>query len=668
MAVEEKVLQQKEDVAPSQVTELVEELGTASRLPNLSRDVAAILAILFVVITYHIQHPTMLFRVQFGETFRDVQEQGFQEAMVYSLIGSVGLLIMTWKGLLPERDQLAKVFRWSILIMFVYSLWQQTPIDWIAWGAILAILVLTYSHRNTWTLPGLRHDRLRLAMIIGIGLYILHICTIIFQNTNFFVDSYNINPEVFVDTLRMRRSEAEIFADPIKVLNGTALLGGLGLASIIYLWAPWNSVIQYRKKLADNQSAVMVRDGLGILTLILWFASYILVNPMWSEESSLARDLEDYSWLVGVSLLVVGGALIATQLQELFRYTVNEKVYQRIRIAFAVGLGLYILHVFVVLFAEYNVLSDYYGVRNSVFDELLADRTRAEALQPTDAAAVLAGIGLASIIYFWSPWERWRAYLDVARSNLSAIIVAILAIGIWELGVEFFEIQQFLLPKPSAIWETFEEIYPGLIAGSWFTIKNAIQGFMVGCGAGILTGTLSARFIRFSKAVLPLAIAANAVPIIAFAPISNAWFGLTSPDSKIAIVAVLCYFPAMISTVQGLTSVEQPQLELMESYAASQLEIFRYLRMPTALPFIFSSLKLAATLAMIGSIVAEFFGGTPATALGFRIKNDAGLLRMTESWSAIIVASVLGIGFFLFISALERNAMPWYGSFRDQSR
>ena len=667
MAIEETA-RIEEVETPSQVTELVEKPGTASKLPNLSRDVAALLAILFVVITYHIQHPTMLFRVQFGETFRDVQEQGFQEAIVYSLIGSVGLLIMTWKGLLPERDRLVRVIGWSVVIMFIYSLWQQQAINPIAWSALVAILIIFVSHQQTWSAPARRHDRLRLAMIIGIGLYLLHISVLIFQDTNVFVDAYNINPEVFLDTLQMRRSEAEIFANPIKVLNATALMGGLGLASIIYLWAPWNSLINYRKNLPGNQGMAIIKDALAIVTLVLWFTSYILINPMWVHESSLAANFEDISWIISIGMMLAGGAFIAIQLQEVFQNTVNEKGYERLRIAFAAGVGLYILHSVAILIADYNIFSDYYGVKNSVFSELLADNARAKALQPTDLAAILSGIGLASIIFFWSPWERWRAYLEVVKRNLSALIVAILAIVIWEKGVEFFEIKQFLLPKPSAIWETFKEIYPGLIAGSWFTIKNAIQGFMVGCGAGILTGTLSARFIRFSKAVLPLAVAANAVPIIAFAPISNAWFGLTSPDSKIAIVAVLCYFPAMISTVQGLTSVERRELELMESYAATQFEIFRYLRLPTALPYIFSSLKLAATLAMIGAIVAEFFGGTPATALGFRIKNDAGLLRMTESWSAIIVASVLGIGFFLFISALERNAMPWYGSFRDQSR
>ncbi|HLA44723.1 MAG TPA: ABC transporter permease subunit, partial [Aggregatilineales bacterium] len=111
---------------------------------------------------------------------------------------------------------------------------------------------------------------------------------------------------------------------------------------------------------------------------------------------------------------------------------------------------------------------------------------------------------------------------------------------------------------------------------------------------------------------------------------------------------------------------DKTQLELMQSYAASEMEIFRFLRVPNALPFAFSALKLSTTLAMIGAIVSEFFGGSLA-GLGYRIREDAALFRFPESWSAIIVASLFGISFFLFISALERAAMPWYQSFRSES-
>ena len=169
----------------------------------------------------------------------------------------------------------------------------------------------------------------------------------------------------------------------------------------------------------------------------------------------------------------------------------------------------------------------------------------------------------------------------------------------------------------------------------------------------------------FSRALLPLAIAANSVPMIAFAPIMNNWFGALNPASKIAIVAVLTYFPSMISTVRGLTSVDNLSLELMRSYAATEMEIFRKLRLPNALPYIFSALKLSTTLAMIGAIVSEYFGGS-TQGLGYRIREDAALFKYPESWAAIIMASLLGILFYLLVSAVERAVMPWHISFREE--
>ena len=182
-----------------------------------------------------------------------------------------------------------------------------------------------------------------------------------------------------------------------------------------------------------------------------------------------------------------------------------------------------------------------------------------------------------------------------------------------------------------------------------------------------MTGIFSSRkgFTNFSKALMPLAIAANSVPIIAFAPIFNTWFGALNPQSKIAIVAVLTYFPAMISTVKGLNSVDYRSLELMRSYAATEMEIFRKLRFPNALPFIFSALKVATTLAMIGAIVSEYFGGS-TKGLGYRIREDAQLFRYPESWSAIIIAALLGILFYMVVSAVERATMPWHISFREE--
>jgi len=242
----------------------------------------------------------------------------------------------------------------------------------------------------------------------------------------------------------------------------------------------------------------------------------------------------------------------------------------------------------------------------------------------------------------------------------------VLVLVAWELVIVIFQIQQFLLPRPSVIAATFSEVYPRLISAGWLTFQNAFWGFVIGCGAGILTGMVSARFVSFSKALLPVAIGINAIPIIALAPIFNNWFGALNPASKIAIVVVLVYFPSMISTVRGLTSVDPLSLELMRSYAAGNWAIFRKLRLPNALPYMFSALKVATTLSMIGSIVSEYFGGSTA-GLGYRIRDDAGLFKYPEAWSAILVASLFGILFYLVVSAVERALLSWHVSFRESS-
>jgi NitT/TauT family transport system permease protein len=172
-----------------------------------------------------------------------------------------------------------------------------------------------------------------------------------------------------------------------------------------------------------------------------------------------------------------------------------------------------------------------------------------------------------------------------------------------------------------------------------------------------------ARWRPLASAIMPYAIAANAIPIIAFAPITNNWFGLLSPASKIAIAAIICFFPVLVNTLRGLTSVRPASIELMRSYAAGEVEIFRRVRIPNALPFIFSALKVATVLAMIGAIVADYFGGSQGS-LGILIRRDAGIFAYEHAWAGIIVASVLGILFYAAVTAAERLAMRWHPSTR----
>ncbi len=258
------------------------------------------------------------------------------------------------------------------------------------------------------------------------------------------------------------------------------------------------------------------------------------------------------------------------------------------------------------------------------------------------------------------------------RYYLPTVLIAFGVLLIWELAVRLLNIQQFLLPRPSAILEEYiSQINLALsgqgsilVQAAGATLWEALGGFALGCGGGILVALVTARWTVVSQAMMPFAIAANSVPIIAFAPITNNWFGLTNPLSKMAIVAIIVFFPTMINTVRGLTMVEPRQLELMQSYAASPWRILRSLRIPNALPFIFSALRVASALATIGAVVAEFFGGPRAT-LGVFITQEAAGFNFARAWTGIIMASLIGISFYLVVLLVERWVMPWHVSFRE---
>jgi NitT/TauT family transport system permease protein len=247
---------------------------------------------------------------------------------------------------------------------------------------------------------------------------------------------------------------------------------------------------------------------------------------------------------------------------------------------------------------------------------------------------------------------------------LPALVVFVVVIGLWEGLVRALHVQQFLLPKPSTILSVFWTQRHTLWPAGWYTFKEALGGFAIGSGLGIVAATVVARFKTAGTALMPIFIAANAVPIIAFAPIFGAWFNPISAQSKMAVAGVLCFLPVMVNTLRGLNSAKPRQIELMRSYAASELQIWRRVRVPTALPFLFTSLKVASVLAMIGAIVGEYFGGA-LNALGVLINTDAQIFQFQTAWAGILVASLLGIALYCAVVAAERAVLRWSPQARD---
>ena len=245
-----------------------------------------------------------------------------------------------------------------------------------------------------------------------------------------------------------------------------------------------------------------------------------------------------------------------------------------------------------------------------------------------------------------------------------AVVFLVLVIGLWQGLVVALHVQRFLLPKPSEIATTFWDNKHDLWSAGWFTFQEALGGFALGSGLAIVFALVLARWRFLGNALMPYAIAANAIPIIAFAPITNTWFSPLNKSSKIVIAAVLCFFPVLVNTLRGLTSVRPQDLELMHSYAAGQVQVFRRVRIPTALPFIFTGLKVATVLAMIGAVVGEYFGGA-FNALGVVILDRARTFQFDYAWAGITMACLLGISLYVAVSVVERLVLRWTPSTSD---
>ena len=244
------------------------------------------------------------------------------------------------------------------------------------------------------------------------------------------------------------------------------------------------------------------------------------------------------------------------------------------------------------------------------------------------------------------------------------IVVGVAGLGLWEGVVWGFGIRKFLLPKPSSIIGRLSENWPILRHAGWETGRIALSGLVVGIVAGIVLALVTTRFRTLNEGLTPLAVAVNATPIVALAPIFNAWFGITGTLSNQAVVVAIVFFPVFINTARGLTEVHPDELELMRSYASSEWTILREVRIPNAMPFFANALRVVAPLSVIAAIVAEYFGG-PQDRIGNVITSNVAFVRYDVAWAAIAVASALGLALFAVALLVERVSMPWRTAMGD---
>jgi NitT/TauT family transport system permease protein len=249
------------------------------------------------------------------------------------------------------------------------------------------------------------------------------------------------------------------------------------------------------------------------------------------------------------------------------------------------------------------------------------------------------------------------------RNLIPAGIAFAAVILFWEGLIRVFDIEAFILPAPSVIVERFIATSSVIWGAGWNTLVEAVGGLVGGTILGVTVALATIRWAPIREGLLPIAIAANSIPIIALAPIANGMFSITSPVPKMVVVGVVVFFPVMVNTTRGLLEVDSDEIELMRSYAATPREVMRRVRVPHALPYFFSAMKVVSVLSIVFAIVAEYFGGSQAV-LGQYILNKASLFVFPDAWAGILVASILGVVLYASILVIERLVMPWHVSFR----
>ncbi|WP_457152355.1 ABC transporter permease [Mesorhizobium sp. P5_C1] len=275
-------------------------------------------------------------------------------------------------------------------------------------------------------------------------------------------------------------------------------------------------------------------------------------------------------------------------------------------------------------------------------------------------AAWLLGWRCVAVLSELRPMANW------ARSALRLIIPAIFGawiLIIWEAVTRGAGIPFILLPPPSAIGARIANSLPVLGADVRQTIfKAVIFGYVVGSGAGFITAILADRVPFLRRGLLPIGNMVSALPIIGVAPIMVMWFGFDW-QSKAAVVIIMTFFPMLVNTVAGLAASGHMERDLMRTYASGYWQTLLKLRLPAAAPFIFNALKINSTLALIGAIVAEFFG-TPVVGMGFRISTEVGRMNIDMVWAEIAVAALAGSVFYGVVALVERAVTFWHPSVR----
>jgi NitT/TauT family transport system permease protein len=257
-----------------------------------------------------------------------------------------------------------------------------------------------------------------------------------------------------------------------------------------------------------------------------------------------------------------------------------------------------------------------------------------------------------------------EAWADRLKFVWPPVLIALVFLGAWQLLVVSRDIKPFVLPAPTLIAENFFGGLDLMWGTAYYTGTTALLGLVFGTIAGLVMALLAQRFIVVNNLITPLAAGLAAVPIIALTPILNNMFSITSRTPRVLVTAIIVFFPMLVNVTRGLVQVQPVQLELMRSMNAQPRTVLRSLRVPNAIPFFFTGMKVAAPLAVIAALVAEYFGG-PQQGLGSRIASSAANTAYGRAWAYVVAAIITGLVFYLIVVAVERWTTPWTGRTRS---
>lgn len=237
-------------------------------------------------------------------------------------------------------------------------------------------------------------------------------------------------------------------------------------------------------------------------------------------------------------------------------------------------------------------------------------------------------------------------------------VLFIIVIAAWEYGTQMLSLPEFLLPRPSVIVAEMGKLFadPKFWGHVGITLQEAGLGFLIGAAVALTIGTLVARSQLIEKTLMPYVVAFQSVPKVALAPLFVVWFGF-GLTSKIVMSAVIAFFPILINVIEGLKAVEKEKVEMLSSFGASEYQIFKMARFPSALPFIFAGLNVGAIFAILGAIVGEFIGAQGG--LGYLLLQANYNFKIPEMFAVLIVLSLIGLATHLVITALQKKFTFW---------